>query len=420
MPPQPPLYTPQTNFSESAGAAGRDLVSLPDLDNEHALIAQTTTALVENLGLLQNDDGTLRDDVLTPELMSAIGALAPPGPQGEQGIQGVQGIQGPQGPQGVQGVQGPQGAQGIQGEQGNSFEPDAIVLLVADRVNYDDEPIGFALLALDAGMIYFRNTPEAGGWTSGTSWGQGPQGVPGPQGPQGPTGPMGPEGGTSPGTIAPSALTTGGPSWDSQGRLTVATPTSASHAVTKGYVDSVGSLPIGAIVMWSGSVGSIPLGYALCNGANGTPDLRDRFVVGAGGAYAVGATGGAASNTLAQANLPAHTHAVTGVTNAAGFHAHAGSTSSDPGHTHALAAGSGSVEIGGVTAVQSQSLYASGSGTPTSSIAGSAGAHSHSISTNTAGSHDHTFATATSSVGSGTAVENRPPYYALCFIQRVS
>ena len=44
--------------------------------------------------------------------------------------------------------------------------------------------------------------------------------------------------------------------------------------------------------MWSGSIGAIPVGYYLCNGSNGTPDLRDRFVVGAGNTYAVGNTGG--------------------------------------------------------------------------------------------------------------------------------
>lgn len=59
--------------------------------------------------------------------------------------------------------------------------------------------------------------------------------------------------------------------------------------------------PSGMIVMWSGSIGAIPAGWALCNGANGTPDLRNRFIVGAGGDYAVGATGGALT----------HSHAIT-------------------------------------------------------------------------------------------------------------
>ena len=51
------------------------------------------------------------------------------------------------------------------------------------------------------------------------------------------------------------------------------------------------------ILLWFGSIGSIPAGYALCDGNNGTPDLRDNFVVGAGSTYAVDATGGAVSHS---------------------------------------------------------------------------------------------------------------------------
>jgi hypothetical protein len=52
------------------------------------------------------------------------------------------------------------------------------------------------------------------------------------------------------------------------------------------------TVPAGAIIMWSGSIGSIPSGYVICNGSNGTPDLRDSFIVGAGNNYGVGSTGG--------------------------------------------------------------------------------------------------------------------------------
>ena len=75
----------------------------------------------------------------------------------------------------------------------------------------------------------------------------------------------------------------------------------------------------GMIMMWSGSIVSIPTGWLLCNGASGTPDLRDRFVVGAGTTYAVNATGGSAN-----AVVPSHTHAIT-----------------DPGHFHAVTIPSG-------------------------------------------------------------------------------
>ena len=74
-------------------------------------------------------------------------------------------------------------------------------------------------------------------------------------------------------------------------------------------------VPVGGIIMWSGSVVSIPAGWSLCNGTNGTPNLVDRFIVGAGASTpAVGATGGSKD-----AVVVSHTHTVT-----------------DPGHTHTV------------------------------------------------------------------------------------
>jgi hypothetical protein len=67
------------------------------------------------------------------------------------------------------------------------------------------------------------------------------------------------------------------------------------------------TVPAGAIIMWSGSIGSIPAGYVICNGSNGTPDLRDSFVVGAGNSYGVGSTGGFVNSgviTNAGINIP--------------------------------------------------------------------------------------------------------------------
>jgi len=65
------------------------------------------------------------------------------------------------------------------------------------------------------------------------------------------------------------------------------------------------------IAIWSGAIVDIPSGFALCNGSNGTPDLRDRFVVGAGSTYAVGVTGGAATHTHTVTNNP-HSHTIPG------------------------------------------------------------------------------------------------------------
>ena len=62
-------------------------------------------------------------------------------------------------------------------------------------------------------------------------------------------------------------------------------------------VASGDTVPAGVIVMWSGSTASIPSGWALCDGNNGTPGLQDRFIVAAGGSYGVGATGGQSTHS---------------------------------------------------------------------------------------------------------------------------
>ena len=95
---------------------------------------------------------------------------------------------------------------------------------------------------------------------------------------------------------------------------TASSGTNTTQIATTAFVLANG-IPSGAIILWSGSIGSIPSGWLLCNGSSGTPDLRDRFVVGAGTTYAVDATGGSANATL-----PSHTHTFTGA--ALGNHNH--------------------------------------------------------------------------------------------------
>lgn len=56
-------------------------------------------------------------------------------------------------------------------------------------------------------------------------------------------------------------------------------------------------IPTGIICIWSGAIVDIPVGWTLCDGTLGTPDLRDRFVVGAGDTYAVDDTGGSTTHT---------------------------------------------------------------------------------------------------------------------------
>jgi hypothetical protein len=137
----------------------------------------------------------------------------------------------------------------------------------------------------------------------------------------------------------------------------------------------------GMIMLWSGSSATIPSGWVLCDGSNSTPDLRNRFVVGATSTYAVGATGGSAD-----AIVVSHTHTAT-------------STVTDPGHLHVIPnASSGSPNGGGP--------YIAG--------ADNAGANRNTNS-NTTGI---TVATTNSTTGSSGTNANLPPYYALCYIMK--
>lgn len=85
-----------------------------------------------------------------------------------------------------------------------------------------------------------------------------------------------------------------------------------------------GGVPSGVIVMWSGTLASIPTGWALCDGTSGTPDLRDRFLVGAGNEYAVSDIGGEKEHTLTTNEMPSHTHS-------GGVMAHHGAAPGDDG-----------------------------------------------------------------------------------------
>lgn len=81
--------------------------------------------------------------------------------------------------------------------------------------------------------------------------------------------------------------------------------------------------PVGGIILWSGSTSDIPTKWHLCDGTNGTPDLRGRFVIGAGGSYDVGATGGESEHTLTVDEMPSHKHNsyifVSGATGSANY-----------------------------------------------------------------------------------------------------
>ena len=211
---------------------------------------------------------------------------------------------------------------------------------------------------------------------------------------------------------------------------------------------SVSGVPVGLISIWSGASSSIPSGWTICNGQNGTPDLRNRFVLGAGDTYAVDATGGNESVTLSTSQMPSHTHGDgnygtnntgnhshgTGNygTNNTGNHSHnlSAKTDNTGAHTHGIlyadsdSQDTPSTNLRVSNQVQNPSTYSTtSSGGHSHNISGNTsntGAHSHNVTGNSGntGAHSHNVTGSSGSSGSGSSFDIRPKYYALCYIMK--
>lgn len=175
---------------------------------------------------------------------------------------------------------------------------------------------------------------------------------------------------------------------------TAATSTNTTQIATTAFVQTaIGAALTGVIVMWSGSVATIPTGWVLCDGSNGTPDLRNRFIIGAHSD-----TAGVAYTTITESNtqtggskdaiVVSHTH--TGTTNGSGSHSH-----------EIQGQDNGAVPNGLCGELSNVENYGYGCATRSTSTVGN---HTHSFTTDVTGS-------------SGTNA-NLPPYYALAFIMK--
>jgi len=141
----------------------------------------------------------------------------------------------------------------------------------------------------------------------------------------------------------------------------------------------VTGVPPGVITMWSGAISDIPEGWSLCDGTDGTPDLQDRFVTGAGDQYAVGDTGGEDEHQLTESELASHDHPVT-----------------DPGHSHPVPFDEDNDTVG--TVLDTANDVPSDSTVPT---------------------NEATTGISVDNAGGDQPHENRPPFYALAYIQKV-
>lgn len=266
------------------------------------------------------------------------GAQGPAGPQGEQGVQGAAGPagetgpqgpagpkgeagapgpQGPAGPVGATGAQGPAGKDGIQGPegpQGQKGDPGTGVPAggYSGQILAKDSPADYETVWVDPPQALTQEQADerylklSGGILTGN---------------------LSLEDGTRYVKLdvikgqykfvwdgVPTTIGDYDPTYSSVGNLIrgVRNPILPLDAANKQYVDEsiarAGGLPSGVIVMWSGDRMEIPAGWALCNGENGTPDLRDRFVVGAGKSYNINEAGGEAEHKLTVGELARHSH----------------------------------------------------------------------------------------------------------------
>ncbi len=195
-------------------------------------------------------------------------------------------------------------------------------------------------------------------------------------------------------------------------------------------LSSSSSVPIGTVVMFGGIIGDLSSSWHICDGNAGTPNLIDKFVMGTNMQGSIGLEGG-----TEEATMPSHTHTAN--------HDHYASSVSDGDHYHG--------------ASHNHSAYANTAGnhrhnlkTKTTSVAGnniktstllaggswevgvidSSGEHSHDITVNTktfntssSGVHTHAITVDTKIFNTGSAIgsgDNRPPYYVLAYIMKIS
>jgi hypothetical protein len=356
-------------------------------------------------------------------------------------IEGAQGPEGPPGPPGPRGPEGPQGKQGSPGETakiighfGKTKTPADLPstgLIPADWDDIGNPPVDYQMAVGEAvvytggdkyepgyGHLWSFVGPEfmESGWADCGDI-EGPEGPVGPAGPEGPRGPQGPQGEKGEkGDKGDQGI----PGKDG-------TP----------YKDEIRMFAAGAV---------IPIGWHVCDGNFGTVDLRDKFIVAAGGRFEPGDQGGsfkidvtqmpthghggsaAAANTDHVHALGANPVAISGTTGSAGAHGHG---VSDPGHGHTL----GSLYVTpqspgkGGGADGNQRLTGPGSGSSTDkrgtgiSIA-NGGAHTHPINGNVtltgntggmSANASHTHDITTDNAGGGQ--DYIQPYYALVFAQ---
>ena len=168
-------------------------------------------------------------------------------------------------------------------------------------------------------------------------------------------------------------------------------------------------VPVGGIIMWNGTIAEAEAltNWRICDGQNNTPDLRDKFVMGVGSSTpnhtstaTKGETGGANSYTLALNQMPEHKHDVSD-----SGHSH---TITDPGHAHTWSRQDAQIDA-------SYRPWPANNNDCVESVE-----NTSNETTGITGTNDGNANISETLKGGNTAIDNRPAYFALCYIIRVS
>lgn len=161
-------------------------------------------------------------------------------------------------------------------------------------------------------------------------------------------------------------------------------------------------MPIGTILMWYGSLGNIPGGFQLCDGTNGTPDLRSKFVKGAGGSTALASTGGSSTGTANTSSAGLHNHGIT-------VNGHALTFAQIPNHQHDVFSDGVTSNNQRRVADSSDDAKAVASTMSNADSPVNGAPHSHTATSNNSGSHTH-----------NVTVDTEPPWVGIYYIMRVA
>lgn len=168
----------------------------------------------------------------------------------------------------------------------------------------------------------------------------------------------------------------------------VSAATATAQSTANAALAAAGTFSAGMIMMWAGNPASVPTGWALCDGLDGRPNLKGKFIVGFSattGSYTMGAQGGAASVTLNTNQMPSHNHSVI-----------------DVGHRHDF-------QTGGDNAMDDGGIYVQGRNNPDNRVRWQSSVGAWPVQFSTTG-------ISINNSGGGLAHENRPPYYTLAYI----